>query len=257
MIILALGMLAAASCSTYAASRYIISADTTSALRAYRGQMVSVGPFTAPASPGRSEINCRDVKPIKTPDGEPFEEFIRKALVAELTIAEVYAPTAPVMLTGRLESIAFSSGTFPTAAGAAWRIRLVVASSNGRTLTVSEDYKFTSSYIGDVACNQTAHALMPAVQNLVGKIVRDPGFAELLSATLSLPAPFEEATAAMRRADYVTALRLLRPLAEQGYAPAQFDLGVMYTLGHGVFDYAEAVRWYRKAAEQGYAPAQW
>lgn len=180
LIILALGILAASGCSTYAASRYTISADTVSALRAYRGQTVSVGPFTAAAEPGRSEINCRGVGPIKTPDGEPFEEFIRKALVAELTIAEVYAPTAPITLTGRLDSIDFSSGTFPTAAGAAWMIRLAVASSNGRTLSVSEDYKFASSYLGDVACNQTAHALMPAVQNLVGKVVRDPGFAELL-----------------------------------------------------------------------------
>jgi uncharacterized protein len=49
-------------------------------------------------------------------------------------------------------------------------------------------------------------------------------------------------------------LRLLRPLAEQGVAPAQHDLGVMYANGQGVpQDYATAVSWYRKAAEQGLA----
>ncbi len=57
--------------------------------------------------------------------------------------------------------------------------------------------------------------------------------------------------------DYVTALRLWRPLAAQGHAYAQYNLGGMYHEGQGVpRDYAEAVKWYRKAAKQGYAQAQ-
>jgi TPR repeat protein len=46
--------------------------------------------------------------------------------------------------------------------------------------------------------------------------------------------------------------------AEKGYAPAQFNLGVMYTVGRGVpKDAVEAVKWLRKAAVQGNAPAQY
>ena len=68
----------------------------------------------------------------------------------------------------------------------------------------------------------------------------------------------DEAAAAYKRGDYATAVRELRPLAEQGDAKAQHNLGVMYERGQGVpQDYAEAVRWYRKAAEQGYAFAQY
>jgi len=52
---------------------------------------VSIGPFTA-AEPGRSEITCRGAGPVKTPDGEPFEEFIRKAFISDMTLAEIYAP---------------------------------------------------------------------------------------------------------------------------------------------------------------------
>ena len=45
--------------------------------------------------------------------------------------------------------------------------------------------------------------------------------------------------------------------AEQGYATAQFNLGVMYDFGEGVPENdAEAVKWYRLAAEQGHARAQ-
>ena len=47
-------------------------------------------------------------------------------------------------------------------------------------------------------------------------------------------------------------------LAEQGYARAQYDLGVMYDEGDGVPENdVEAVRWFRLAAEQGNALAQY
>jgi TPR repeat protein len=45
--------------------------------------------------------------------------------------------------------------------------------------------------------------------------------------------------------------------AEQGYAPAQFNLGLMNANGQGTpKDDSEAVNWFRKAAEQGFAAAQ-
>ncbi len=70
-------------------------------------------------------------------------------------------------------------------------------------------------------------------------------------------ADFQAGLAAYNQGDYATALKEWRPLAEQGDATAQFNLGVMYNFGQGVpQDYQEAVRWYRLAAEQGYAPAQ-
>jgi TPR repeat protein len=68
---------------------------------------------------------------------------------------------------------------------------------------------------------------------------------------------FEEAFDANARGDYAKALRLIRPLANDGDAAAQFNLGLMYMTGHGVQqDYAAAALWYRKAAEQGYGLAQ-
>jgi hypothetical protein len=45
--------------------------------------------------------------------------------------------------------------------------------------------------------------------------------------------------AAFGKDDYATALRLLRPLAEQGDADAQYNLGLMFADGRGVpQDYA-------------------
>jgi uncharacterized protein len=52
--------------------------------------------------------------------------------------------------------------------------------------------------------------------------------------------------------DGAEAVRLYRLAAEQGYAPAQFNFGVMFNNGQGVAqDRAEAIRWYRLAAAQG------
>lgn len=69
--------------------------------------------------------------------------------------------------------------------------------------------------------------------------------------------PFEDAQTAHDNADYATAIRLWRPLADQGDARAQAGLGSMYFGGHGVpRDFVEAAKWFRKAAEQRLASAE-
>ena len=54
---------------------------------------------------------------------------------------------------------------------------------------------------------------------------------------------------AYERGDYTKACRLYRLAADQGYAPAQCNLGLMYERGRGVErDYGKAHHWYQKAA---------
>ena len=68
----------------------------------------------------------------------------------------------------------------------------------------------------------------------------------------------EDGFAAFESKDYATAVRLWRPLAEQGHAKAQYNLGLMFHNGQGVTkDVKEEVRLYRLAAEQGHAKAQY
>jgi uncharacterized protein len=70
--------------------------------------------------------------------------------------------------------------------------------------------------------------------------------------------PFEDAGAAFDRADYATAQRLFRSLADQGDAAAQYRLGLMFEGGLGVLeDYAVAAMWFRRAADKGLKTAQW
>ncbi|MDP2786498.1 MAG: caspase family protein [Pseudomonadota bacterium] len=71
-------------------------------------------------------------------------------------------------------------------------------------------------------------------------------------------AGFGEGLAAYKAFNFATALKEWLPLAKQGDAKAQYNLGNMYNEGLGVRkDATEAVKWYRKAAEQGNAEAQY
>ena len=70
-------------------------------------------------------------------------------------------------------------------------------------------------------------------------------------------ADFQKGLTAYKSGDYATALREWTPLAKQGYASAQNNLGLMYSKGTGVpQDYKTAVKWFTLAAKQGDASAQ-
>jgi len=76
---------------------------------------------------------------------------------------------------------------------------------------------------------------------------------------LAVPAwaDFQAGMDASTSGDYATALHEWRPLAEQGNALAQYNLGVLYRKGRGVpQDDVLARQWYAKAAAQGLAKAQ-
>jgi len=176
VILALLAVASLAGCSTYAVPRYSINADNVVAMKTTVVNGVGVGQFTQAPIPNESpnQIMCRAVGPIKTPDGESFAEFVKAGFISELKIAGVYAPTAPVQLTGQLENIGFSS------VSGTWNLGLTIKSSNGRSMSIAEAYSYTSSYYGETACNQTAQALMPAVQDLLAKVVQSPKFPTLL-----------------------------------------------------------------------------
>ena len=78
-----------------------------------------------------------------------------------------------------------------------------------------------------------------------------------LTPVAAVAGPLKDGMDANDSGDYAAALRLWRPLAEQGHADAQTGLGAMYGMGLGVpQNHAEAVKWYQLAAEQGHVRAQ-
>ena len=57
---------------------------------------------------------------------------------------------------------------------------LTLASSNGASLRAKNRYEFKSGFDAITACNQTAQALGPAVQDLIKKTVTNAHFGALL-----------------------------------------------------------------------------
>lgn len=171
--------LVVAGCSTYAADRYSISADNVAtikqAMAASPGTKLAVGPFTA-AEPGRTEFDCRLVGPVKTPDGQSFEAYIRRALIDELQLADAYSETGNPVISGDLKSIDMDSFD------GKWNIVLAVSSSTGAAYTVTEAFDYESSFFAEAACQQGSQAFQPAVQDLIKKIVSHADFPKMIAA---------------------------------------------------------------------------
>ena len=74
----------------------------------------------------------------------------------------------------------------------------------------------------------------PTMQNHCAKLLRAALTASLVLVAIAgaaVAGPLEDALAARDRGDDATALRLIRPLADQGNAEAQYNLGIMYVTG--------------------------
>jgi len=177
-IILAMSLLFLGAC-TNAPQRYGISADNNMALKATGNGKINVGLFSKTAD---FSNNCRGIYgQLSLPDNQSFEGYIQKALVDELKVAGMFDDKeVKITLSGVVEQLAFSTLTSLTGGGS-WDIGLRVNSSNGKSTYVSEHYEFDSSMQVWAACSQAANAYLPAVQNVLGKLIKSPDFKSLVA----------------------------------------------------------------------------
>ncbi|MCB5195890.1 hypothetical protein [Deefgea salmonis] len=152
-------------CSTYTVQRYSVKADNVVAYRDSQKKF-NVAPFSAKQA-AQTEIMCRGVGPIKTPDNQTFADYVSGAVKDELKLAGAYDAQSALVLSGTLDEVKFDS------MAGLWTLSLTMSSSNGNSATKQELYKYTSSFYGETACNQTAQAFMPAVQNLLAQFAND------------------------------------------------------------------------------------
>ncbi len=94
-------------------------------------------------------------------------------------------------------------------------------------------------------------------------VVRLPAaaFSAIVSLWLGFATPvaagYDEGAAAFIRGDYEIAWQEWRALGERGHQSAQYNLGVLYSIGLGVDQNdIEASRWFRRAADRGLPAAQ-
>lgn len=158
-------------CETYSAPRYGASVDNVMSLKRLAPAQVNVGSFDEPKQFGPG---CRAAGPITPSDQLTFAGYIAKALSDELKLAGLYDPNGKVTLTGSVDNLFFNS------ADGFWDIGLTVRSSNGRSVSVTEHYKFAPAFAASNGCKRVADAFAPAVQNILQSLVNSPEFPALI-----------------------------------------------------------------------------
>lgn len=165
-----------AACESPTTQRYAISADNNAAIKTLDVKGVAVGTFQPPAN---FSENCRALGGLKVADNLTHTQYIQKAFEDELKIAGALSQGASrVTLSGKVTKLEFNSMRAVT--GGSWTIDLELVSSNGKSMKVAEYYEFNSGFSAPEACRQTAEAFSRAVQNLIGKTVKDQSFTALV-----------------------------------------------------------------------------
>jgi hypothetical protein len=177
-IVAAAGLLLGA-CETTTSLPYQVSTQNVitaqSAAKASNAK-VTLGAFTAAA--GAKKPNCRLMGEVDVAPGKSIEVYIRDALQSELFMAGAYDQASPVTITGRLDEVDVN-----TVGTGSWTVAMTVTSTADPTgYSVTSTYPFASSFSAAGACKNAAAAFNPAVQELLGKVVSNPGFRKLIGA---------------------------------------------------------------------------
>lgn len=174
MAVVTVCTLALTACSTMQPPRYSTSVDNIQKLKTFDGAKARVTELTQTSN---FSANCRLMGPIEPADGLTIPAFITKAINDEFKMANIYS-TDGTQITGEITNIEFSSTSGLT--NGYWDIGVVLNSSNGNSISVSNKYTFKSGFDAITACNATADALTPAVQDLIKTAVNNPAFSGLI-----------------------------------------------------------------------------
>lgn len=119
---------------------------------------VSVAEFTADYD-AKSPKSCRMVGAINMPEKEKPYEVVRKALIDELSLANLYSKDSSKVINAHVKNISFSTVSSPK-----WIIEGTF-DLEGTKVPVSIEHKFEGGFVAVTACNNAVNAFMPSVQD--------------------------------------------------------------------------------------------
>ena len=169
--ILIVTLLILSGCETFPVQQYSLSQENIAAIkqtmRSGHVSSLAVGEFTA-TTPGQFELRCGFSQLIKMPHNMPYEKFIREAFINELKKAGAYSLDqieAARVITGHLDTFKLDSDS------GSWIIKLTIEFKSGEVFTVTENYQHD-----EISCQRAASTLVPAIQDLIQKIITNPVF---------------------------------------------------------------------------------
>ena len=156
---------------------YAISSDNMIALKSLSKNRkgVNIDEFT---DSGRKEsrLMCRLATPVGTSKGETFASYIQNAFKQEMMISDMYDNDSNIIISANLDDIYGST----TLGNAYWEFNITVKSSNGNSYKVNTRYDYESSFSAYSACSEMQRSFVPAVQKLIGNIIKNLSFKTLI-----------------------------------------------------------------------------
>jgi TPR repeat protein len=209
-----------------------------------------IAPTPSRVTDSTTEQESRDTAKQRAAANQVFDKIVEMAgpeMSVDLTFEGSGGPECDAVT----QAMEIELGRHP----AAWRRLMSAIMQDQNEQRLYDEVRALDRYSTERRCDKFTEQAKK-VMILLGlelPSVEMPDAADVASAMPAQPAAapdFQKGLTAAQRGDYTTALREWRPLAEQGNADAQYNLGVMYRDGLGVTqDYVEAVKWFRKPAE--------
>lgn len=178
VLLLAFVVGACSSLLIYMPPRYSVSEDNAKAIKRFGGGNISVGQFTMA---DKFDNDCGiTAGSVRMPDNLSFEGYIRQGLIDELKNAGMFDDVTPkITLSGAVEQLSvFSRRSIYTST---WKIGLHVDSSNGKSVSVTEQYNFDAGPGSYADCQKIADAYMPLAQKILAKFIDAPEFRSLIT----------------------------------------------------------------------------
>ena len=157
-------------CAPYSVVPYGASVNNVNVIKSYNLKPVSVGKFQL-STPNSILIRCSGRGFDDVEVSPSSEAYIEKALIDELSLAGIYDPSSPLVITGELKKIELDPHYYSS-----WRFTLTLTNNKNQSYTTSSKFEFTAFRRG---CEQAAQAFVPAVQKLISDVVQDPRFRQI------------------------------------------------------------------------------
>jgi hypothetical protein len=179
-LMMTLVALALAGCGiTNPISNYQPSPGNVALVRAAPLAAIAVGDFSLAlgVKPNADAVIVLRGAVYASPVNNSFAQFLRQAIVTELTSAQKYAPDAPTVLTGQLlhnDGTGFGISTAHAAIAARFQVR------RGEELLfdkeLSADAVWKSSFAADIAVVEATSQYLNLYGRLLAKLFADPEF---------------------------------------------------------------------------------
>jgi hypothetical protein len=156
---------------------YLATNENVIVLQALPKGKVALGQFTA-QNPGLNQVSIRATS-YESPFNGSYAEFLKEALRTELETAGRFAPSAPIVINGELQTNTLDASVGTGHAHISARIAIKRGGDTVYDKIVRGDNEWSSPFLGAIAIPRAAQQYDIAWEALIASLFADPDFAKI------------------------------------------------------------------------------